>query len=134
MKKTIEIRKTSGLRRILKLVMFGIASLLVIAIGCFLNWSLNVHVAEPKAYAEALHNPQIVIRDSEGFITIRPATGKPKVGLLFYPGARVAPEAYVAKLSAIALSADVQIVIGRPLLNLAFFSINQADEMRAAVP
>jgi dienelactone hydrolase len=85
-------------------------------------------------YAAALADRSVVIEDRGGFITIRPSSSQPTTGLLFYPGLRVAPEAYVAKLAAIAAAANIQIAIGRPVLNVAAFSINQADAMRSALP
>ena len=67
----------------------------------FVVWALNAHGPESAAYSTALADPSVVVARRDGFITIRPRSSYPKVGLLFYPGARVAPEAYVAKLAAI---------------------------------
>jgi hypothetical protein len=99
-----------------------------------LSWAQNAAPPEPHALAAAMADPSVVIDSRHGFITIRPSKGKPHVGLLFYPGARVAPQAYVAKLSGVAAAANIQIAIGRPRLNLAVLSATQADEMRAALP
>jgi dienelactone hydrolase len=49
---------------------------------------------------------------------------------LFYPGLRIEPKAYLSKLVALSSKARVNIVIGRPRLNIAAFSIGQADDMR----
>jgi Alpha/beta hydrolase family len=100
----------------------------------FVVWARNAHAQESVAYSTALADPSVVIARRDGFITIRPRFSYPTVGLLFYPGARVAPEAYVAKLAAISAAANIQIAIGRPRLNLAVFSINQADVMRSSLP
>jgi Alpha/beta hydrolase family len=108
-------------------------SLTVVAAIAFVVWARSVHGPEPIAYESAMANPSIVIERRNGFITIRPRSTHPTVGLLFYPGARVAPEAYISKLAAISIAANIQIAIGRPRLNLAVFSIGQADEMRGTL-
>jgi hypothetical protein len=110
------------------------ASALGLGALAFAAWARDASPAEPAAYAAATADASVVIGSHDGFITIRPAASVPSVGLLFYPGARVAPSAYVAKLSAVAMGANVQVAIGRPPLNLAVFSIDQADAMRAALP
>ena len=98
--------------------------------GIFVAWALDASPPEPVAYATAISDPRVVIGSRDGFITIRPSAHEPAVGLLFYPGLRVTPSSYVAKLSTLAVSANVQVAIGRPPLNVAVFSIGQADAMR----
>jgi predicted esterase len=117
------------LRIVLVVAFLAIAA----AVVAFVVWARDASRAEPIAYTFALENPSVVIETHGAFITIRPASKRPAIGLLFYPGARVSPEAYVAKLSAISTAAKIQISIGRPRLNLAVFSITQADEMRGAL-
>ena len=112
-----------------------IAALVIgLCIVVFVAWALNASPPEPVAYTKAISDPRVVIGSRDGFITIRPAAHEPAVGLLFYPGLRVTPSSYVAKLSTLAVSANVQVAIGRPPLNVAIFSIGQADAMRVALP
>jgi hypothetical protein len=112
--------------------------LLVIALlgcGAFVGWALDVMGPEATAYAATLSNASdVTVGSHDGFITMRPNGATSTIGLLFYPGMRVAPAAYVHKLAGIAAAARIQIAIGRPPLNLAVFSINQADAMRTALP
>jgi hypothetical protein len=115
-------------------IVLTLTFLFVVCAIVFVVWALDTSQPESKAYTEAISNLAIIIDSHDGFITIRPAGKKPEVGLLFYPGARIEPSAYVAKLAAIAEAANIQIAIGSPLLNLAFLSINQADDMRTALP
>ncbi len=112
----------------------SVALMLMGLAGAFVAWAQDAVPPEPQAYQAALADPSVVIGVQNGFITIRPTAGEPVAGILFYPGARVAPAAYVAKLAAVAGRTKVGVVVGRPRLNLAMFSINQADEMRAAFP
>ena len=115
-----------------------IGGIVVLVLGLcaviFVVWALDASPPEPVAYATAISDPTVVIGSRDGFITIRPAAHEPAVGLLFYPGLRVTPSSYVAKLSTFAVSANVQVAIGRPPLNVAVFSIGQADAMRVALP
>lgn len=127
-------RRSTGGRRRLGTAVRALVAIMGVGAVAFLAWALDTAPYEPRAYAAAVADPHVVLESRSGFITLRPAAHAPTVGLLFYPGARVAPEAYVAKLSAVAAAANVQVVIGRPPLNLAFFAIDQADAMRAAVP
>jgi Alpha/beta hydrolase family len=112
-----------------------VAATLFAAGVVFVAWASNAAPAEPTAYATAMSDPRITIERDGGFITIQPAKSeRPSIGFMFYPGARVSPEAYVSRLSELAARARIAVVIGRPRLNLAVFSISQADTMRAAIP
>src|SRR5262245_22391990 len=105
-----------------------------LAVGAFMVWALDAAGPDVSAYAATLaERGDVIIGSREGFITIRPSRGTSTVGVLFYPGMRVAPEAYLHKLAAVAAAAHIQIALGRPTLNLAVLSINQADAMRAAL-
>ncbi len=118
----------------LRAVFLAVFLVVIAATLAFVVWARSAHGPESTAYSQALADPSVVVGHRGGFITIRPQASYPKVGLLFYPGARVAPEAYVAKLAAISTAANIQIAIGRPRLNLAVFSIDQADAMRTTLP
>lgn len=123
----------AGMRK-LKIGLTVIFALVVIVTGCGLIWAMNPYRAEQSAYAAAIVSPAVAIETHNGFITIHRLNSQSKIGLMFYPGLRVEPEAYVHKLSQIATAVDIQIVIGRPPLNIAAFSIRQGDDMRKAVP
>ena len=105
----------------------GLATLLG---GGFIAWALDAYRADPLAQARALNDSRVVISERDGFIVIRPSAAPSAIGLLFYPGLRIEPKAYLSKLVALSSKARVNIVIGRPRLNIAAFSIGQADDMR----
>lgn len=98
--------------------------------GGFIAWALDAYRADPLAQARALNDSRVVISERNGFLVIRPSAAPSAIGLLFYPGLRIEPKAYLSKLVALSSKARVNIVIGRPRLNIAAFSIGQADEMR----
>ncbi len=122
---------------IFKILKWGFACLSAIFfIGCvlFFVWVSHYSRADKVYYQKALKNEGIIISTQGDFITISPSKGNSTTALLFYPGAKVESEAYVAKLSKLAEKTNMHIVIGRPPFKLAFFSINQADKMQTELP
>ncbi len=113
----------------------GVILLALLVVGVlFVGWAAQAAPAEPNALKRALEEPSVVVKNEKRYITIAPKNSSPTTALIYYPGAKVAPEAYVAKLSAVARRANISIVIGRPVLNLAIFSVNQADTLKEALP
>lgn len=74
---------------------------------------------------------QRTVTESDGFI----AVGSPasEYGLVFYPGAKVEPAAYVPLLEKIA-DKGVYCVMAKMPFNFAFFNINAADALMADAP
>jgi len=113
------------------LIAIGVGIALSTLLGCgFVSWAMDTYKAEPIAQVSALNDPDVVISEGDGFLIVRPSAGPSAIGLLFYPGLRIEPKAYLSKLAALSSKAGVNIIIGRPRLNIAAFSIGQADEMR----
>ena len=113
------------------LIAIGVGTGLATLLGSgFIAWALDAYRADPLAQARALNDSRVVISERDGFIVIRPSAAPSAIGLLFYPGLRIEPKAYLSKLVALSSKARVNIVIGRPRLNIAAFSIGQADDMR----
>jgi len=54
-----------------------------------------------------------------------------RLGLVFYPGGRVAPDAYLPTAAAVAERANVTVVVPKMRANLAVFSIGRADAVLA---
>ncbi|MFW6018389.1 MAG: alpha/beta fold hydrolase [Halapricum sp.] len=55
----------------------------------------------------------------DGEYVLRPANAQSTTGLVFYPGARVHPDAYLSSLSPLAAEANVTVVVVKMPLNLA---------------
>ena len=96
----------------------------------FYAWTQDTYAVDPIAYASALADRRVRIEERRGYIVIEPAVGEARRALLFYPGLRVEPRSYVPKLAEVAVATQTEIVVGRPRLNVAAFSISQADDMR----
>ncbi|WP_331233430.1 alpha/beta fold hydrolase [Natronorarus salvus] len=83
--------------------------------------------AEPEAAAAVSENDAVVIEERGGVHVLSPAGDEATTGLVFYPGARVDPEAYVPTLAPLA-EAGVLVVIPEMPLNLAFFDSGAAAD------
>lgn len=127
------MQKTRG-RRILKWTLWGLVAVIVLAIGGTLAWTqIGVMAAEQGPLADAQDNPNITIDDAPEGIVLSPADGGSETGLVFVPGAKVDPWAYVAILQG-AAEAGTTVVITRPWLNLAFFDLRGLDAFTSAAP
>lgn len=121
-------------RRILKRVLWGLAIVLVLAVGGTLAWTqIGVMPAEPGPLASVRENPAITVTDADQGIVLAPADGESEIGLVFIPGAKVDPWAYAAILQGLAED-GVTVVITRPWLNLAFFDPRGLDAFTSAAP
>lgn len=103
----------------------------LLALGVtFYAWTQDTYAVDPMAYGSALADGRVRIQERRSYIVMKPAVGEARRALLFYPGLRVDPKAYVPKLAEVAVATQTEIVVGRPRLNVAAFSISQADDMR----
>ncbi|MFE6736774.1 alpha/beta hydrolase [Microbacterium sp. NPDC057650] len=123
-------------RRALRWVLWSLLGVVVLVVGGTVIWSqVGVMQAEPGPLAAAEANPALTVDDEapEG-IVLSPADGRSDVGLVFVPGAKVQPEAYIAKLQDLAAADGITVVITRPWLNLAFFDLRGLDAFTSAAP
>lgn len=121
--------------RILSRILWSLAALVVLAIAGILIWTqVGVMPAEAGPLADAEANPALTIEDAPEGIVLSPADGDADVGLVFIPGAKVQPEAYIATLQDLAAEDGLTVVITRPWLNLAFFDLRGLDAFTSAAP
>jgi pimeloyl-ACP methyl ester carboxylesterase len=129
------VKPRRGGRRILAWVLGSIGALLVAAVIGIVVWSqLGVMTAEPEPLAAVRADPAIRITDDSAAIVLSPADGPGEVGLVFIPGAKVAPWAYASKLSALVADEGMTVVITKPWLNLAFFDLRGIDAFTGLSP
>ena len=87
-----------------------LASVLVLGV---LAW-LRPFGASPQAVALMDGTPEVAVADSASRITITPTAGAPADGLVFQPGARVDPRAYLPLLTEIAADGHLVVVVKQP--------------------
>ncbi|WP_179410349.1 alpha/beta hydrolase [Microbacterium esteraromaticum] len=121
--------------RWLRWTLWGLLAAVALAIAGMLVWSqVGVMAAEPEPLARAEANPGLVIDDAPQGVVLTPAAGESTRGLVFIPGAKVQPEAYIAILQDVAVEHGISVVITRPWLNLAFFDPRGMDAFTSAAP
>ncbi len=116
----------------------SLAALLVVVLG-FLIWANTPYRADRGATLEVFRNGAIEVTMVDEGILMQPvadSTDVPAdpVGLIFVPGARVEPYAYMFQLSGVVEEHGVTVLITRPTLNLAFFDARGVDEFTTAAP
>ena len=104
----------------------------VLGLG-FVGWAKQVYEAEEEPLALARANEKVVITDTAQYIWIKPEAVTSNA-LIFYPGAKVDPHAYLWKLSDISIMNNLQIFITKPGIKMAIFGIRQADIVRKDFP
>lgn len=121
-------------RRVLRRLLWGVGAVILLALGATFAWTqIGVMPAEDAPLAAARADPAITMDDAAEGIVLSPADGDSDVGLVFIPGAKVDPWAYVPLLQDVAAD-GVTVVIARPWLNLAFFDLRGMDAFTSAAP
>jgi pimeloyl-ACP methyl ester carboxylesterase len=108
------------------LLLFGVVGMVV--------WSqVGVMAAEPQPLRTVTANPAIAVTDEGAAIVLAPTATATGDGLVFYPGAKVEPSAYEAKLAGI-VEDGTTVVIVRPWLNLALFDLRPLSTFTELAP
>lgn len=111
------------------LVVFVI--LAIMALG-FVFWANSAMGPAPEAFA-ALRSDERVTVSLDKILVFQPASKKPSMGLIFYPGARVDYRSYAVPLHRIAEEGYLVIIL--PLrFNLGVLDVNAADRAISAFP
>lgn len=111
------------------------AAVLILAVGSalvFTVWALNAYEVTPEALAAVRADPDVHVRWEDGYVAVLPADAEPDRGVVFYPGARVAPDAYVPTWAPIVERAEIAVFIPAMPLNFAFFAQGRARTVMAA--
>ena len=125
-----------------KKILIAMLSLLLVAIIIFFVWASQVSNAEQvklQAFFDQNGN-SVIINEYPSYWEIAPKTNDCTdedclktlaTGVIFYPGAKIDPRAYFYKLDFLTNGKPfkAKLFITKPPLRLAFFGINQADEI-----
>ena len=107
--------------RVLRRTVVSIAVVLVLLTVAFLFYANLVMRGERDKAIDVWTDSDVQVTSTDHSIVLSP-TGRPSGnGLVFIPGAKVDPYAYMYKLSGIVSQSGVTVVITKPTLNLAFF-------------
>lgn len=114
---TIGRRLRRGILRTIAVIVI----VLVLATVAFLFYANLVMRGERDRALEVWNNPAVQVTPTDHSIVLSPTGPTSGDGLVFIPGAKVDPYAYMYKLSGIVEESGVTVVITKPTLNLAFF-------------
>jgi hypothetical protein len=115
-------------------IIIAVVLILLLAFTTLLTYA-NIIMQGKRAEAlKVFHNQSITVTSNSDWIVLAPREGASGTGLVFIPGAKVDPYAYMYKLSGIVQKTGATVVITKPTLNLAFFDQRPLDFFTAAVP
>lgn len=119
--------------RVLRRGVVGLLAVALLAAIGFVFWASIVARGDRTAALEAWRNPAIEISSTDHSIVMTPTGGATGTGLVFVPGARVDPYAYLYKLSEI-VAEGMTVVITKPTLNLALLDTRPLETFTADAP
>ncbi|MBG6059729.1 pimeloyl-ACP methyl ester carboxylesterase [Cryobacterium sp. MP_M5] len=128
-----ESRPGRILRRV-RLIGWVALAAFVLAIVVFLVWANTVRTVDRGAADRVFANPAVSVTDTANAVVLAPKSGASGVGLVFVPGARVDPYAYLYKLAATVEGTGLTVVITKPVLNLAILDLRPLDAFTEVAP
>lgn len=117
----------TNLRRQGKRLFVWLLALAVVAVAVGVAFFGTPFHGTDASIAATQDQPGVTVTQEGGTYVIEPATGEPEAGLVFYPGARVHPDAYVAALAPLARDANVTVVVPKMPLNVALLGQGAAS-------
>jgi hypothetical protein len=121
-----------NVKKIVRIIGVGLVVLLVVAAAGLVIWSATGTYPAGEIALAALESSATVSVTQEEWIVFTPET-EANVGVVFYPGGLVAPEAYAPVLRQLA-EQGVFVVITPMPLNLAIFNTGEANAVLQAYP
>ena len=122
-----------GRRRVLAFLGVAVLALVVAAaVGFYVYFGLLAHHAPAEVQQSVRADPNVTVESGYGGYVVRDADpGPERLGVVFYPGGRVAPDAYLPTAAEIATRGNVTVVVPKMRVNLAVFSQGRADAVLA---
>jgi len=118
-------------------VLIGVVAfvvVIVLVVVGVLVWANIVMQGDRARAIEVWTNDAVAVTSTEHSVAMVPAGVASGTGLVFIPGAKVDPYAYMYKLSEIVERTGATIVITKPTLNLAFFDQRPLATFTADAP
>jgi len=116
-----------------RLILLIVLVVLIGSIGYFLYYVSDYSHADSTALAALSSTGSYNVVDTSNYITFTPTANKSTIGVIFYPGALVQPEAYSIISSKLAMNGYTIIIVKMPF-NLAIFGVNKANQVIATHP
>jgi Alpha/beta hydrolase family len=116
-----------------RLILLIVLAVLIAGIAYFAYYVSDYSHADSTALAALSSTGSYNVVDTSNSITFTPTANKSSVGVIFYPGAKVQPEAYSVIASKLAMNGYTTIIVKMPF-NLAIFGTNKADDVISQHP
>jgi len=101
--------------------------------GAVLYFSMPYH-GSTSSVQQVLDDPRVTVTTEAGVHVLTPADTNSTVGLVFYPGARVAPDAYYDTFAPVVARTNVTVFIPELPLNVALLDTDAAERIRSQHP
>jgi len=124
---------STALRRV-RIGAVGLLVVIALVVVAVLVWANIVMQGDRARAMDAWTDPAVTITSTDHSIVIAPTESASATGLVFIPGAKVDPYAYMFTLSGIVKQSGVTVVITKPTLNLAFFDLRPLKTFTADAP
>jgi hypothetical protein len=124
---------SAALRRV-RIGAVGLLVVIALVVVGVLVWANIVMQGDRARAMDAWTDPAVTITSTDHSIVIAPTESASATGLVFIPGAKVDPYAYMFTLSGIVEESGVTVVITKPTLNLAFFDLRPLETFTADAP
>lgn len=123
-------------RRWLRRALVAVLVLVLLAVVGIVAWSrIGVMTAEPAPLRGVVEDPRLSLAETDTSLLLQPAEpGPARTGFVFYPGAKVEPEAYAARLAGLVIEQGMTVVIVKPTLNLALLDRRDLDLFTGSAP
>lgn len=120
------------MNRALRWTAWVLAVILLLAV-VFLVWSNTVMQGTRSAALQVWRDDRVSVRDAGDSVVMAPTGDANGTGIVFIPGAKVDPYAYLATFRQVVASGTT-VVITKPTLHLAFFDTRPLATFRGARP
>lgn len=129
-----EPRRRGRLRRGIRAGGWWSLTAFALVVIVFLAWANTVRGADKAAADLVFSNPNVTVTDTHTSVVLAPADSTRDTGLVFFPGARVDPYAYLFKLAGTVETTGLTVVIAKPTLNLAILDLRALSTFTDAAP
>ncbi|WFR67384.1 alpha/beta hydrolase [Curtobacterium flaccumfaciens] len=120
------------MNRALRWTAWVVAVIVLIAV-VFLVWANIVMQGTRSAALQVWRDDRVSVRDAGDSVVMTPTGTADRVGIVFIPGAKVDPYAYLATFRQVVASGTT-VVITKPTLHLAFFDTRPLSTFEAHAP
>lgn len=108
-------------------------AVLVVLVLVFLVWANIVMQGTRSAALQVWRDDRVAVTDVGDAVVLRPTGSANGVGIVFVPGAKVDPYAYMASFRQV-VADGTTVVITKPTLHLAFFDLRPLSTFEAHAP